>query len=61
MIEYACKKCNKILSKKSCPTCQNVDVSKNWKGLAIILDPDNSKIAEKLNIKNVGSYALRVR
>ena len=61
MNEYACKKCNKILSKKSCPTCQNVDVSKNWKGLVVVLDPEKSSIAKKLKIDSVGMYALRVR
>ncbi len=61
MIEYACKKCNRILTKKSCPTCQNIDVSKNWKGIALILDPDKSQIAKSLNISSVGMFALRVR
>ncbi|MBN1923803.1 MAG: DNA-directed RNA polymerase subunit E'' [Nanoarchaeota archaeon] len=61
MIEYACKKCNRILTKKSCPTCQNVDVSKNWKGMVLILDPDKSEIAKKLKIGSVGMFALRVR
>lgn len=61
MNEYACKKCHKILKKKNCPTCQNVDTSKNWKGLVVILDPDKSSIAKKLKIENVGMFALRVR
>ena len=61
MIEYACKKCHRIVNKKSCPNCQNVDASKDWKGLVIILDPDKSRIAKSLKIDSVGSFALRVR
>lgn len=61
MNEYACKKCHRVLSKKNCPNCQNVDASKNWKGLAVILDPSKSQIAKKLKIESVGMFALRVR
>lgn len=61
MIEYACKKCNRILSKKSCPICKNVDVSKRWKGLVVVLNPEKSEIAKKLKIESVGMFALRVR
>jgi DNA-directed RNA polymerase subunit E" len=61
MNEYACKKCNRIVTRKNCPNCQNVDVSKNWKGLVVIMDPDKSSIAKKLKIGSVGRFALRVR
>lgn len=61
MNEYACKKCHRVLSKKNCPNCQNVDTSKNWKGLTVILDPDKSLIAKSLKIDSVGMFALRVR
>lgn len=61
MKEYACKKCKRIVTKKKCPTCENVDVSKNWKGLVVIFNPEKSRIANKLNIKSKGRFALRVR
>ena len=62
MVEYACKKCNRILtSKKDCPHCQDGVPSKNWKGIVIILNSTKSIIAKKLDITSNGSYALRVR
>ncbi|PIU61315.1 DNA-directed RNA polymerase subunit E'' [archaeon CG_4_10_14_0_2_um_filter_Archaea_38_6] len=61
MNEYACKKCNRILTKKNCPTCQNVDASRNWKGLVVIFNSEKSEVAKKLKIGSAGMFALRVR
>lgn len=61
MAEYACKKCNKIIFSKSCPSCVGSQASKNWKGLALIINSSRSRIAKKLNIESNGAYALRVR
>jgi DNA-directed RNA polymerase subunit E" len=59
--EYACKKCNRIITTKSCALCQGAQASKNWKGIAVILNSTKSNIAKKLNIESNGAYALRVR
>jgi len=61
MTEYACKKCNKLLTTKSCLTCQGVQASKNWKGVVLIINSTKSTIAKKLKIESNGAYALRVR
>ncbi len=61
MIEYACKKCSRILSKKNCPVCKDSEGSKNWKGLIVVLSPEKSIISKKLNIDSAGMFALRVR
>ncbi|VVB76256.1 Transcription elongation factor Spt4 [Candidatus Tiddalikarchaeum anstoanum] len=61
MIEFACKKCNRILSKKTCSVCKDAEGSKNWRGLAVVFNPEKSVIAKKLNIDSVGMFALRVR
>lgn len=60
-LEYACKKCNRILTKKSCSNCADTEGSKNWKGLFVVLNPVKSAVAKKLNIDSVGMFALRVR
>jgi DNA-directed RNA polymerase subunit E" len=44
-----------------CPNCKSSNLSDDWTGLVIIIDPENSEIAKKMNIKNPGKYALRVR
>jgi DNA-directed RNA polymerase subunit E" len=60
-LEYACKKCNRILTKKTCSNCSESEGSKNWKGLVVVTNPEKSEIAKKLNINSVGMFALRVR
>ena len=62
MIEYACKKCKRILKHKKCEYCgKTVGVSKNWKGFVLVFNPDKSIISKELNINSAGRFALRVR
>jgi DNA-directed RNA polymerase subunit E" len=37
------------------------DLSEDFSGLIIILDPEDSEIAQKLNVTRAGQYALKVR
>lgn len=59
--EKACQKCHRITEGNICPTCKDSELTTNWKGFSIILDPDNSKIAEELEAKTPGKYALRIK
>jgi len=43
-----------------CAVC-NLATSKNWSGFLIVVDPEESIIAQELNINLPGEYALRVR
>ncbi len=36
-------------------------LSDDWTGYVIVLDPNDSEIAKRLNINKPGKYALRVR
>ncbi|RLF24376.1 MAG: DNA-binding protein [Thermoprotei archaeon] len=63
----ACRRCKALFSvpQKSeepirCPYCGSTDVSDDWEGLVIIADV-NSLIAQRLNIKRPGYYAIKVR
>ncbi|MDP7657611.1 MAG: transcription elongation factor subunit Spt4 [Nitrososphaerales archaeon] len=58
--EYACRKCKSLASGKLCPACNSTDLSKDWAGLIIILDPEKSEVAKSLGISKSGRYALRV-
>ena len=55
----ACKNCHILTSENICPNC-TIPTSKRWRGYVIIRDPDKSQIAEKMNIKKPGKYALKV-
>jgi len=60
MTEKACKQCRRIVEGEICPVCKDSQLTATWKGLIIIVDPENSEIAKKLNIKIPGKYALRL-
>jgi DNA-directed RNA polymerase subunit E" len=62
MAEKACKQCNRIVEDASeCPVCKNNDLSDSWSGLVVIYDPEDSEIAERLEIQTPGKYAIRTR
>jgi len=56
----ACKKCFYLKDTDVCPLCGG-QMSKEWQGYLVILDPERSAIARKMGITVKGKYALRVR
>ncbi|MCL4399580.1 DNA-directed RNA polymerase subunit E'' [Candidatus Parvarchaeota archaeon] len=56
----ACKVCNYLSDAKKCPMCGNEEMSLRWKGEIIVVDPEKSETAKKLNITKAGKYALSV-
>ncbi|KXB08455.1 DNA-directed RNA polymerase subunit E'' [candidate division MSBL1 archaeon SCGC-AAA382M17] len=61
MAEKACKNCHWIVDGKVCPVCNESSFSNDWRGYAIIIDPERSQIAERMKVDTPGRYALRVR
>lgn len=65
----ACRKCRRILKDDEiqkdvsirCPVCNSTDLSEDFSGMVIILNPEESEIAKQLGVSQPGSYALRVR
>jgi DNA-directed RNA polymerase subunit E" len=60
MKERACKECGRITNLDICKVCR-VPTSPDWMGYVSVIDPEDSMIAGKLNIKTKGKYALRVK
>lgn len=54
-----CKKCKIFVEQDKCPLCQGTNLTEAWKGKMIILKPEESEIAKKLNIKVKGTYAIK--
>jgi len=61
MSEKACRKCHLIARGSICPRCKETTMSDDFSGLAIIFDPEGSRIAEVMGVKEKGKYALKVR
>jgi DNA-directed RNA polymerase subunit E" len=43
-----------------CLRCPNAPVTTDWQGFVVIMHPDRSEVAKRLNITSPGSYALKV-
>jgi DNA-directed RNA polymerase subunit E" len=60
MKDRACKECSRITNLDVCVICKS-PTSSDWLGYVSIIDPENSEVAQKLNITIKGKFALRVR
>lgn len=61
MKKKVCKKCKLFVDGDTCPICKGNQFTTSWKGRIHIIDPIKSTIAEKLEIKAKGEYAIKVR
>lgn len=59
-MQRACKQDHFLSDEAICPLCGG-PTSKNWSGILTILDPENSQMAEAMNVTQPGMYALKVR
>jgi DNA-directed RNA polymerase subunit E" len=57
----ACRDCKLISQEPACPNCKGTDLSDDYSGLLIVLDPESSQLAQKMEIKSEGRYALKIR
>jgi len=61
MSPRACRTCKIITDENVCPICRSTDLSDDYSGLLVVIDPENSQLAKKLEIEKEGRYALRIR
>ena len=58
--EMACRKCKRVTTEKVCPGCKSSDLTPDWNGVVLVVNPADSKIADTLNITQKGKYAIKV-
>jgi len=57
----ACKNCRRILEDtNTCPVCKTSQLTSNWKGFVVVIDPEKSEIAKKLDVMTPGKYAIKI-
>ena len=61
MTEKACRECHFISYGSICPNCNASNLSDDFSGVVVIIDPEGSAIARAMKVKKKGHYALRVR
>jgi DNA-directed RNA polymerase subunit E" len=61
MVDKACRNCHLVTEANSCPDCKSTDLSDDFSGIVVIIDPEHSSIAKVMGIKKRGRYAVRIR
>src|SRR5208283_4394205 len=56
-----CRDCHRVVDGENCVICGTTNLSDDWSGYLVIIDPENSDVAKRMNIKLPGRYALKVR
>ncbi|MCK8518748.1 transcription elongation factor subunit Spt4 [Methanoculleus sp. 7T] len=56
-----CRECHRVVEGETCVICGTANLSEDWAGYLVIIDPEHSEIAKKMNITLPGRYALKVR
>jgi len=59
--QKACKICKTIFEGEKCTNCESKELTDTFKGRVIVLNPEKSLIAEKLNLKQKGEFAIKTR
>ena len=57
--DKVCKNCGFLTKEDVCNNCGSDVLLEKFKGRVLVIDPENSEIAKKLNIKTKGVYALK--
>jgi DNA-directed RNA polymerase subunit E" len=58
----ACKLCRTIVEVgDKCPNCASKELTEGFKGRIEVLNPEKSEIAQKLNLKQKGNFAIKAR
>jgi DNA-directed RNA polymerase subunit E" len=58
--EMACRKCKRVTTEKVCPGCKSSDLTPDWSGVVLVVDPTNSEVSKTLAITQKGKYAIKV-
>ncbi|MFH1325305.1 MAG: transcription elongation factor subunit Spt4 [archaeon] len=61
MKSKACRECSRIFEGEKCPACNSKESTDSFKGRTVILNPEKSEIAKKLNLKEKGNYAIKAK
>lgn len=46
---------------ETCPSCQSTNLTEKFMGQLIVVDPEKSEIAKKIDAKLPGRYAIKIQ
>ena len=56
-----CRECHRVVEGESCSICGVSNLTADWTGYLVIIDPERSEVAKRMNISLPGRFALKVR
>ena len=58
-----CRECHRVVDPDdtACPVCGSTSLTEDWAGYVIIVHPEESEIARRMEVAEPGTYALKVR
>lgn len=59
-----CRDCHRIQESEeieACIGCGSTSLTEDWAGYVVIAHPEESQIAEEMEVNEAGTYALKVR
>lgn len=62
--EQACTTCRRLIrddEQNACPNCGATGFSDDYSGLVVIINPEESDVAERMDIESAGPFTLKVR
>ncbi|MDD3574751.1 transcription elongation factor subunit Spt4 [Methanospirillum sp.] len=59
--QMVCRDCHRVVEGASCSICGTSNLTSDWTGYLVIIDPEHSEVAHRMNITLPGRYALKVR
>ncbi|HOT94946.1 MAG TPA: transcription elongation factor subunit Spt4 [Methanoregulaceae archaeon] len=61
VLPKVCRECHRLVEGETCVMCGTANLSTDWSGYLVVIDPRHSQVAKKVNISTAGRYALKVR
>ncbi len=61
MTEQACRVCRRLVKGNICTVCKSSDLTKNWKGILVVIDANGSEVAKEMGITAPGRYGIKVK
>jgi len=61
MKKKVCKRCKVFVEGSECPFCKGNQFATSWQGRINFLQADKSMIAKKIDVKDNGEYAIKIR
>jgi DNA-directed RNA polymerase subunit E" len=59
--QKACKICKLIHEEDKCPKCGSSEKTEGFKGKIMVLNPEKSEVAKRININEKGEFAIKTR